>query len=83
MVSLLRSFTVNVVDIASDQGQALARLLGRGRLSDRQVLQRFQDRFNRCAPSSPRASPSVSTPTSPTSSATRTACSSAAGPGAW
>ncbi|MFF3938053.1 SCO2524 family protein [Streptomyces phaeofaciens] len=45
MVSLLRSFTVNVVDIASDQGQALARLLGRGRLSDRQVLQRFQDRF--------------------------------------
>ncbi|MCX4739288.1 SCO2524 family protein [Streptomyces antibioticus] len=45
MVSLLRSFTVNVVDIGSDQGQALARLLGRGRLSDRQVLQRFQDRF--------------------------------------
>ncbi|MCX4762036.1 SCO2524 family protein [Streptomyces sp. NBC_01275] len=45
MVSLLRSFTVNVVDISSDQGQSLARLLGRGRLSDRQVLQRFQDRF--------------------------------------
>ncbi|WP_416984988.1 SCO2524 family protein [Streptomyces sp. T028] len=45
MVSLLRSFTVNVVDINSDQGQALARLLGRGRLSDRQVLARFQDRF--------------------------------------
>ncbi|KUN77577.1 SCO2524 family protein [Streptomyces griseoruber] len=45
MVSLLRSFTVNVVDITSDQGQALARLLGRGRLSDRQVLARFQDRF--------------------------------------
>ncbi|MFI1027323.1 SCO2524 family protein [Streptomyces sp. NPDC020951] len=45
MVSLLRSFTVNVVDIDSEQGQALSRLLGRGRLSDRQVLQRFQDRF--------------------------------------
>ncbi|MFC4504811.1 MULTISPECIES: SCO2524 family protein [Streptomyces] len=45
MVSLLRSFTVNVVDINSEQGQALSRLLGRGRLSDRQVLQRFQDRF--------------------------------------
>ncbi|MDQ0830871.1 hypothetical protein QF032_002715 [Streptomyces achromogenes] len=45
MVGLLRSFTVDVVDIASDQGQALARLLGRGRLSDRQVLQRFQRRF--------------------------------------
>ncbi|MCQ9130602.1 MULTISPECIES: SCO2524 family protein [Streptomyces] len=45
MVGLLRSFTVDVVDISSDQGQALARLLGRGRLSDRQVLQRFQRRF--------------------------------------
>ncbi|MGW0943418.1 SCO2524 family protein [Streptomyces sp. NPDC002623] len=45
MVSLLRSFTVNVVDIDSEQGQALSRLLGRGRLSDRQVLHRFQDRF--------------------------------------
>lgn len=45
MVGLLRSFTVDVVDISSDQGQALARLLGRGRLSDRQVLQRFQSRF--------------------------------------
>ncbi|CAM5649005.1 hypothetical protein SANTM175S_10555 [Streptomyces antimycoticus] len=39
MVSLLRSFTVNVVDVSSDQGQALTRLLGQGRLSERQVLQ--------------------------------------------
>ncbi|MFE9623228.1 SCO2524 family protein [Streptomyces sp. NPDC006527] len=45
MVNLLRSFTVNVVDISSDQGQALTRLLGQGRLSERQVLHRFQDRF--------------------------------------
>lgn len=45
MVGLLRSFTVDVVDVSSDQGQALARLLGRGRLSDRQVVQRFQHRF--------------------------------------
>ncbi|MFJ4618138.1 SCO2524 family protein [Streptomyces sp. NPDC088812] len=45
MVSLLRSFTVNVVDVSSDQGQALTRLLGQGRLSERQVLHRFQTRF--------------------------------------
>ncbi|WP_340379701.1 SCO2524 family protein [Streptomyces sp. SS7] len=45
MVGLLRSFTVNVVDISSKQGEALAQLLGRGRLSDRQVVQRFQDHF--------------------------------------
>ncbi|MBL1109775.1 hypothetical protein JK361_35280 [Streptomyces sp. 5-8] len=45
MVGLLRSFTVDVVDVSSPQGQALTRLLGRGRLSDRQVLQRFRDRF--------------------------------------
>ncbi|MEU0671534.1 SCO2524 family protein [Streptomyces sp. NPDC006172] len=45
MVSLLRSFTVNVVDVTGDQGQALTRLLGQGRLSQRQVLQRFQERF--------------------------------------
>ncbi|MFJ8104720.1 SCO2524 family protein [Streptomyces sp. NPDC096132] len=45
MVGLVRSFTVNVVDISSEQGQTLARLLGRGRLSDRQVLQRFQHHF--------------------------------------
>ncbi|MFJ9742588.1 SCO2524 family protein [Streptomyces sp. NPDC101166] len=45
MVSLLRSFTVNVVDVTGDQGQALTRLLGQGRLSQRQVMQRFQERF--------------------------------------
>ncbi|MFJ6984317.1 MULTISPECIES: SCO2524 family protein [unclassified Streptomyces] len=45
MVSLLRSFTVNVVDVASDQGQALTRMLGQGQLSERQTLQRFQERF--------------------------------------
>jgi hypothetical protein len=45
MVNLLRSFTVNVVDVSSDQGQALTRLLGQGRLSERQVLHRFQERF--------------------------------------
>ncbi|MFF8968528.1 SCO2524 family protein [Streptomyces sp. NPDC014995] len=45
MVSLLRSFTVNVVDVSSDQGRALTRLLGQGRLSERQVLHRFQERF--------------------------------------
>lgn len=45
MVSLLRSFTVNVVDVSSDQGQSLTRLLGQGRLSERQVVQRFQERF--------------------------------------
>lgn len=45
MVSLLRSFTVNVVNVSSDQGQALTRLLGQGRISQRQVLQRFQERF--------------------------------------
>ncbi|MFF3844345.1 SCO2524 family protein [Streptomyces sp. NPDC002328] len=45
MVSLLRSFTVNVVNVAGDQGQALTRLLGQGRLSPRQVQQRFQERF--------------------------------------
>ncbi|MER5596372.1 SCO2524 family protein [Streptomyces sp. NPDC002265] len=45
MVSLLRSFTVNVFEVDSSQGQAMCRLLGRGRASDRVVLQRFQDRF--------------------------------------
>ncbi|MET8100832.1 SCO2524 family protein [Streptomyces sp. NPDC005236] len=45
MVGLLRSFAVDVVEISSDQGHALARLLGQGRLSDRQVVQRFQHRF--------------------------------------
>ncbi|MGW7297274.1 SCO2524 family protein [Streptomyces sp. NPDC054829] len=45
MVSLLRSFTVNVFDTDAPQGRTLAELLGQGRLSQRQVLKRFQDRF--------------------------------------
>ena len=45
MVSLLRSFTVNVFDIDASQGQTLCELLGQGRLSQRQVLKKFQDRF--------------------------------------
>lgn len=83
MVSLLRSFTVNVVDIASDQGQALARLLGRGGCPTGRSCNASRTGSSRCAPSSARASPSAWTPMSPTNSATRTGCSSAAGPGAW
>lgn len=45
MVSLLRSFTVNVFDTDASQGQTLCELLGQGRLSQRQVLKKFQDRF--------------------------------------
>jgi hypothetical protein len=45
MVSLLRSFTVNVFDTDSSQGRTLCELLGQGRLSQRQVLERFQKRF--------------------------------------
>ncbi|MGW0964929.1 SCO2524 family protein [Streptomyces sp. NPDC002516] len=45
MAGLLRSFAVDVVDFSSDQGRALTRLLGGGRLSGRQVLHRFQQRF--------------------------------------
>jgi hypothetical protein len=45
MVSLLRSFTVNVYDADSSQGQTLTELLGQGRLSSRQVLNKFQSRF--------------------------------------
>ncbi|MEV0171726.1 SCO2524 family protein [Streptomyces sp. NPDC050803] len=45
MVSLLRSFTVNVFDTDSSQGQTLSELLGQGRLSQRQVLKKFQERF--------------------------------------
>ncbi|MFE1437373.1 SCO2524 family protein [Streptomyces sp. NPDC058739] len=47
LVALLRSFTVNVIPMDSPQGQSLCRLLGGGRLSDRQVVQRFQRRFQR------------------------------------
>lgn len=45
MVSLLRSFTVNVYDTDSSQGRTLCELLGQGRLSQRHVLQKFQTRF--------------------------------------
>ncbi|MFF1447393.1 SCO2524 family protein [Streptomyces sp. NPDC058274] len=45
MVSLLRSFTVNVFDAESGQGRRLRRLVGEGRLSERAVLQQFQRRF--------------------------------------
>ncbi|MGX9889866.1 SCO2524 family protein [Streptomyces sp. NPDC002276] len=45
MVSLLRSFTVNIYDTESSQGQTLCELLGQGRLSQRQVLENFQKRF--------------------------------------
>ncbi|MFF3910161.1 SCO2524 family protein [Streptomyces sp. NPDC001848] len=45
MVSLLRSFTINVFDTDSSQGRTLCELLGQGRLSQRHVLRRFQDRF--------------------------------------
>ncbi|MFD4874871.1 SCO2524 family protein [Streptomyces sp. NPDC058420] len=45
MVSLLRSFTVNVYDTESSQGQTLCELLGQGQLSTRQVLEQFQRRF--------------------------------------
>ncbi|MGW5465868.1 SCO2524 family protein [Streptomyces sp. NPDC003996] len=46
MASLLRSFTVNVFDTDSSQGHMLTRFLGQGRLSQRHVLQKFQDRFS-------------------------------------
>ncbi|MEV5096105.1 SCO2524 family protein [Streptomyces rochei] len=45
LVGLLRSFAVQAVDVSSRQGQSLVRLLGRGRHSDRQVVERFQRRF--------------------------------------
>ncbi|WP_330457756.1 SCO2524 family protein [Streptomyces sp. NBC_00820] len=45
MVSLLRSFTVDVYEVESPQGQALCRLIGQGRTPDRMVLQQFQERF--------------------------------------
>ncbi|MER6127466.1 SCO2524 family protein [Streptomyces sp. NPDC001795] len=45
MVSLLRSFTVNVFDTDSSQGRTLCELLGQGQLSQRHVLQKFQRRF--------------------------------------
>lgn len=45
MVSMLRSFTVNVFDVDASQGRTLCELLGQGRLSQRQVLSKFQNRF--------------------------------------
>lgn len=45
MVSLLRSFVVDVFDTDSSQGRTLLELLGQGRQSQRQVLHRFQSRF--------------------------------------
>ncbi|MFE7272914.1 SCO2524 family protein [Streptomyces sp. NPDC057623] len=45
MVSLLRSFVVNAFDPDASQGRALCELLGQGRLSQRQVLSKFQQRF--------------------------------------
>ncbi|MFI0897471.1 SCO2524 family protein [Streptomyces sp. NPDC020983] len=45
MVSLLRSFTVNVFDPDEPQGRTLCGVLGQGRLSERVVVERFQRRF--------------------------------------
>ncbi|MEU4686711.1 SCO2524 family protein [Streptomyces xinghaiensis] len=45
MVSLLRSFTVNVFDAEAPQGRTLCRLLGQGRVSERIAAQQFQRRF--------------------------------------
>jgi hypothetical protein len=45
MVSLLRSFVVNVFDTDSSQGRTLTELLGQQRMSQRQVLNKFQTRF--------------------------------------
>ncbi|MGW1800844.1 SCO2524 family protein [Streptomyces sp. NPDC001984] len=45
MVSLLRSFTVNVFDAESERGRQLCGLLGQGKVPDRIVLDEFQRRF--------------------------------------
>ncbi|WUH95232.1 SCO2524 family protein [Streptomyces sp. NBC_00433] len=45
MVSLLRSFTVNVFDPDEPQGRVLCGMLGEGRISERVVAARFQRRF--------------------------------------
>jgi hypothetical protein len=44
MISLLRSFTVNVFDAESEQGRRLIRVIGQDRQSDRAVLQQFARR---------------------------------------
>ncbi|MEU9286503.1 SCO2524 family protein [Streptomyces sp. NPDC048275] len=45
MVSLLRSFTVNVFDPDDPQGRTLCDVLGQGQVSRRVVVERFQRRF--------------------------------------
>ncbi|GAA4801839.1 SCO2524 family protein [Streptomyces ziwulingensis] len=45
MISLLRSFTVNVFDAESEQGRRLIQVIGQGRQSERSVLQQFARRF--------------------------------------
>jgi hypothetical protein len=45
MISLLRSFTVNVFDAESEQGRRLIEVIGQRRQSDRAVLQQFSRRF--------------------------------------
>jgi hypothetical protein len=45
MISLLRSFTVNVFDAESEQGRRLIQVIGQRRQSDRAVLQQFSRRF--------------------------------------
>ncbi|GHB34020.1 hypothetical protein GCM10010377_25870 [Streptomyces viridiviolaceus] len=45
MISLLRSFTVNVFDAESEQGRRLIEVIGQNRQSDRAVLQQFSRRF--------------------------------------
>ena len=45
MVSLLRSFTVNVFDPDDSQGRTLCDILGRGQVSRRVVVERFQRHF--------------------------------------
>nr|BFD84953.1 SCO2524 family protein [Streptomyces sp. Xyl84] len=45
MISLLRSFTVNVFDAESEQGKRLIQVIGQNRQSDRAVLQQFSRRL--------------------------------------
>ncbi|CAM5256708.1 hypothetical protein STENM327S_01862 [Streptomyces tendae] len=45
MVSLLRSFSVNVIDAESEQGKRLIQVIGQGGQSDRIVLQQFSRRL--------------------------------------
>ncbi|GAA5070061.1 SCO2524 family protein [Streptomyces similanensis] len=45
MISLLRSFTVNVFDAESEQGRRLIQVIGQNRQSERAVLQQFSRRF--------------------------------------